>query len=188
MLLRRNLLMGIILASGMLPLAAGEPTEAKKASPTGPIYSLPYAPGTEHLVGLGYFEIPTHLGQYAVDWEMPEETPILAVHGGVVTEVVASYAKSGLTEDMKRKANYVVIRHDDGSYAIYVHLAQDGAKVKPGQRVEEGQEIALSGNTGFRPRRTCTSWPIRRARQLQAQSLTSDVTAPASSSRPHAAA
>ena len=117
--------------------------------PVGPLYSLPYEPGATFQVGQGYLEFPTHENDYAIDWEMPEETPIYAVRAGVVTEVVDSFSKSGLTEDMKAKCNYIRIQHEDGSRAIYVHLAHQGVKVKVGDEVKEGQVIALSGNTGF---------------------------------------
>jgi hypothetical protein len=117
--------------------------------PVGPLYSLPYEPGETFIVGQGYLEFPTHENLYAIDWTMPEETPILAARAGVVTEVVDSFSKSGLTEDMKQKGNFIRIRHDDDSRAVYYHIAHDGAKVKVGQKVAEGQQIALSGNTGF---------------------------------------
>lgn len=117
--------------------------------PVGPLYSLPYEPGMTFQVGQCYLEFPTHQNNYAIDWSMPEETPILAARGGVVVEAVDSFSKSGLTEDLKNKCNYIRIRHEDGSRAIYVHLAHKGSKVKVGDEVKEGQLIALSGNTGF---------------------------------------
>lgn len=45
--------------------------------------------------------------------------------------------------------NYVLIRHDDGTLGHYCHLQKGGVCVKPGDRVEVGQQIAHSGNTGF---------------------------------------
>ena len=39
--------------------------------------------------------------------------------------------------------------HDDGTTAIYAHLQMDTIRVRPGQRVERGEYIANSGNTGF---------------------------------------
>jgi len=117
--------------------------------PTGPLYSLPYAPGETFQVGQCYLEFPTHENEYAIDWSMPEETPIHAARAGLVVEAVDSFSKSGLTEDLKNKGNYIRIQHDDGSRALYYHLAQNGAKVKVGDKVAEGQVIALSGNTGY---------------------------------------
>ncbi len=114
-----------------------------------PLYSLPYAPGAEFLVGGGYLEWPTHEGVYALDWQMPEETPIMAACAGVVVETVSSHWQSGLSEELRNKDNHVIIRHDDGTYAYYAHLAQHGVQVRVGQRVREGEPIALSGNTGY---------------------------------------
>ena len=41
------------------------------------------------------------------------------------------------------------IVHDDGTMALYAHLREGGVLVRVGQRVEKGQQIGLSGNTGF---------------------------------------
>ncbi|MDH3590140.1 MAG: M23 family metallopeptidase, partial [Gammaproteobacteria bacterium] len=45
-------------------------------------------------------------------------------------------------------ANFLVILHDDSTTGEYYHLKKDGALVAEGDRVEAGQLIALSGNTG----------------------------------------
>lgn len=147
----RNAMIAIVgilaaLSSTVLAQNGMRPANVK---PVGPLYSLPYEPGQTFIVGQGYLEFPTHENEYAIDWTMPEETPILAARGGVVVEVVDSFSKSGLTEDMKNQGNFVRIRHDDGSRALYYHIAHNGAKVKVGQTVKEGERIALSGNTGF---------------------------------------
>jgi hypothetical protein len=142
-------IVGVLCVCCSSPICGQGGMRPADVKPVGPLYSLPYEPGETFLVGQGYLEFPTHENEYAIDWIMPEETPILAARGGVVSEVVDTFSKSGLTEEMKTKGNYIRIRHDDGSRAIYYHLAQNGAKVKVGQKVEEGQRIALSGNTGF---------------------------------------
>ncbi|NLS97800.1 MAG: M23 family metallopeptidase [Planctomycetaceae bacterium] len=142
-------LIGIVAAIPAAPLFAQNGMRPPNVRPVGPLYSLPYAPGATFQVGQGYLESPTHENQYAIDWGMPEETPIHAARAGLVVEAVDSFSKSGMTDDLKDKGNYLRILHDDGSRALYYHIAQNGAKVKVGQRVEEGQWIALSGNTGF---------------------------------------
>jgi len=43
----------------------------------------------------------------------------------------------------------VIVQHDDGTLGEYMHLSPSGVEVHPGQRVKRGQELALSGNTGF---------------------------------------
>ncbi|MEX1247789.1 MAG: M23 family metallopeptidase [Anaerolineales bacterium] len=90
-----------------------------------------------------------HLG---LDIGLNSRTPVRAAAGGTVT-----WAAYGL---LYNSVNYiddpygisVVIRHDfgiDGKrlYTIYAHLSE--AKVKVGDRVESGQVIALSGDTGL---------------------------------------
>ena len=44
--------------------------------------------------------------------------------------------------------NFVMIRHADGTVARYLHLRRGGALVAVGVRVEQGQRIAYSGNSG----------------------------------------
>jgi hypothetical protein len=131
------------------PLYSQSSAGVKYAKPEGPLYSLPYPPGEEFRVGQGYLEFPTHEKDYAVDWGMPEGTPILAAREGVVTEVVDRYRKGGVAEEYRGKDNHVFLQHDDGTYTMYVHLGYQAIKVKVGQRVKEGEEIALSGNTGY---------------------------------------
>lgn len=140
---------GFALVLSSTRLAAQNGMRPADVAPVGPLYSLPYEPGATFEVGQGYLDFPTHENEYAIDWIMPEETPILAARAGVVIEAVDSFSKSGLTDDMKAKGNYIRIQHEDQSRALYYHLAYQGAKVKVGETVQEGQVIALSGNTGY---------------------------------------
>lgn len=71
-----------------------------------------------------------------VDWATPVGTAVCASSGGVV-------AKAGWGSGY----GYVVyINHSDGRQTRYGHLSK--VLVKPGDRVSQGQKIALSGNTG----------------------------------------
>jgi murein DD-endopeptidase len=70
------------------------------------------------------------------DFAMPIGTPVTAPAGGRVERSVKHYAAG----------RYVVIRHDNGYRTRYLHLSK--ALVKKGDRVEMGDRIALSGNTG----------------------------------------
>ena len=45
--------------------------------------------------------------------------------------------------------NYITLKHDNGEYSQYGHLQYNSAFVKLEDKVEKGQPIALSGNTGF---------------------------------------
>lgn len=86
---------------------------------------------------------------HAVDFPLPEGTPVLAARAGTVMQVQDGHADgSRERERAADRANLVRILHDDGSMAVYAHLLA-GVPVRPGERVEAGQRIGLSGNTGF---------------------------------------
>lgn len=116
-------------------------------------YRAPFAIATDHPVTQAYPEVATHVtidSFYAIDIAMPIGTDIMAARGGVVFDVAASNFRGGL--DPARDgpaANVVRILHDDGTYAIYAHLNTNSIRVRPGDRVQRGQYIADSGNTGF---------------------------------------
>lgn len=44
--------------------------------------------------------------------------------------------------------NFITIKHKNGEYSFYAHLSQHSMKVKVGDKVKAGQEIALVGSTG----------------------------------------
>ncbi len=88
--------------------------------------------------------------RYAVDFALPEGTPIVSVREGVVMQVESDFDKAGLNrEKYGGRANFIRIVHEDGSMAVYAHLQPEGVQVRTGQRVRKGQRIGLSGNTGF---------------------------------------
>ncbi len=116
-------------------------------------YRAPFATATDHKITQAFPQVATHTtrdSQYAVDVSMPIGTDVMAARAGVVFDVAASNFSGGL--DPARdgpKANVVRILHDDGTYAIYAHLNTNTIRVRPGDRVQRGQYIADSGNTGF---------------------------------------
>lgn len=86
----------------------------------------------------------------AVDFALPEGTPVLAARAGKVMQVQGNFSGNGQDPLRDReRANFVRILHDDGSMAVYAHLRENGVLVRSGQRVEAGQRIGVSGNTGF---------------------------------------
>lgn len=115
------------------------------------VYELPYSPGDRFKVTQGYNGKFSHKGsnQYAIDWQMPEGTIVCAARGGLVVRAKDDSDRGGPSMDFDRYNNYVLIRHDDGTLGHYCHLEQGGILVRVGQRVEAGDPIAHSGNTGF---------------------------------------
>lgn len=97
----------------------------------------------------GEFSHTDSENRFAVDIAMPIGTPIHAARAGVVMDVERDFFEGGVKRSYGDKANRIRILHDDGSMAVYAHLELEKAMVYPGLRVEAGQLIAHSGNTGF---------------------------------------
>jgi murein DD-endopeptidase MepM/ murein hydrolase activator NlpD len=98
----------------------------------------------------GSFSHDDDQNRYAVDFAAPIGTPVLAARGGRVMEVEADFARAGLSRERHAaRANMIRLVHDDGAMSVYAHLRADGVLVRPGQRVRAGQQIGLSGNTGY---------------------------------------
>ncbi len=116
-------------------------------------YRAPFAMSSNHQITQAYPEALTHTAPdsyFAVDVAMPIGTDIVAARDGVVFDVASKNFRGGLDPKVDGpSANVVRILHDDGTYAIYAHLNTNTIRVKPGDRVERGQYIADSGNTGF---------------------------------------
>jgi murein DD-endopeptidase MepM/ murein hydrolase activator NlpD len=116
-------------------------------------YRAPFAVAKDYPITQAYPEVLTHTGPdsyHAVDIAMPIGTDIVAARAGIVFDVASTNFQVGL--DMQRDgpaANVVRILHDDGTYAVYAHLNTNTIRVRPGDRVERGDYIADSGNTGY---------------------------------------
>jgi murein DD-endopeptidase MepM/ murein hydrolase activator NlpD len=167
----------VVLPAASAPLGAGEPVviallaqldpaadyrrelyvQARfgdpRARPTPYVYALPYPHGLTFSVLQGFHGAFSHRGnnEYAVDFNCPVATPVVAARPGVVVAINASAQGSGTSPEFldDRRTNFVIVRHADGTLGEYMHLAPSGVDVHPGQLVERGQELALSGNTGF---------------------------------------
>lgn len=113
------------------------------------IYQLPFAEDRSYLLVQGYRSWFSHKGRLAYDFKMKTGTPILAARAGVVTSVQEGFKEGGVNKKYYRKSNSIIIRHEDGSNAMYAHLKYEGAEVKAGDTVKQGQLIGYSGNTGY---------------------------------------
>jgi murein DD-endopeptidase MepM/ murein hydrolase activator NlpD len=85
----------------------------------------------------------------AIDFAMPEGTPVLAARGGTVFGTVSVHTGGALLESMKTRNNMVRVLHEDGTIANYLHLMQGGVAVADGERVAAGKLLGYSGNTGY---------------------------------------
>ncbi|EEF58703.1 M23 family metallopeptidase [Pedosphaera parvula] len=115
------------------------------------MYTLPYAAGSSFPVSQGYHGSFSHSGpdEYAVDFKMPIGTPIHAARGGIVVKARGDSNVGGPDRKYENSANCVLIQHSDGTIGIYAHLMKGGVTVNVGDKVNAGDLIAHSGNTGF---------------------------------------
>lgn len=116
-------------------------------------YRVPYSVGASYTVTQSYPDSATHRtrdSMFAVDFAMPVGTDVVAARDGIVFDVASKNFQGGPdAADYADLANLVRILHDDGTYAVYAHLNWNTIRVRPGDRVEAGQYIADSGNTGW---------------------------------------
>jgi murein DD-endopeptidase MepM/ murein hydrolase activator NlpD len=116
-------------------------------------YALPFGAGTRYTLEQGFggrFSHNDAENRYALDFGVPEGTPVLAARAGTVMQVEESFRAHGSNAAVYGdRANFVRILHDDGSMAVYAHLAPASMLRRPGDRVAVGQMVGKSGNTGF---------------------------------------
>ena len=94
---------------------------------------------------------PAHVGNLrnAVDFIVPTNTPVLAAADGTVTYVKDDSNVGGPDPSYWNYSNFVSIMHQNGEHTRYDHLGRNSAKVRAGQQVRAGQEIAWVGMTGY---------------------------------------
>jgi murein DD-endopeptidase MepM/ murein hydrolase activator NlpD len=123
------------------------------ARPVAYAYALPFGVGQERRVIQGFGGGFSHQGSnyYAVDFDAPEGTPILAARDGLVVAAYAGANGNGHTPEWLdyTRMNFILVRHDDGTLGEYLHLLTGGVRVRAGTRVARLDFIGLSGNTGF---------------------------------------
>jgi len=112
---------------------------------------LPFKKGEKYRVSQGPGGGFSHQGKVidAVDFSMKVKTKIHAIRSGIVINSIEHFKEAGNDPSLKEKANLLAILQDDGSIARYAHLDFKGALVKVGDKVKAGDEIALSGFTGY---------------------------------------
>ena len=111
------------------------------AHPDDHLYRLPFdSPHVRVSQGFGgHYSHDDAQNRHAVDFPLAVGTPVFAARAGTVMQVV---------EDAPDDGSLLRILHADGSMAVYAHLQGGGFRVRPGQHVEAGQVLALSGNSG----------------------------------------
>lgn len=122
------------------------------AKPEMQIIPLPYKSSKKFKISQGFKGQYSHTGRgnrYAVDIAMPIGATVSAVYSGIVADLRDDFSMGGSTNYFLDKANHVTVMHEDGTIAIYAHILYGSAKVKIGDKVKAGDELARVGNTGF---------------------------------------
>lgn len=114
-------------------------------------YRLPYRTGDTFSVSQGYGGAFSHTENitFSLDFDLPEGTPVFSARGGVVVDMKQDSNEGGEADYYRDKANYVTILHNDGTFGDYLHLQKNTVRVRVGQKIRAGQQLALSGSTGF---------------------------------------
>ena len=112
-------------------------------------YQLPISP--DNLISIDTHSSPVHFGRLknAVDFIAPENTTVLAAARGTVTYVKDDSEIGGPSVSFWDYSNFISIKHQNEEYTRYDHLAFGSSKVRVGEIVNAGQEIAKVGMTGF---------------------------------------
>jgi murein DD-endopeptidase MepM/ murein hydrolase activator NlpD len=141
-----------------LPLGASPDAAARYRFPFDPTPPRPLraGPGGEGVDALGadgvpepWLELARHQGwaDQAFEFGMPAGSAVRAARAGEVARVVDGFAPEG-GKELRGNPNAVWILHEDGTGALYLHLAP-GIPVRPGQKVEAGQELGRSATPGY---------------------------------------
>ncbi len=128
----------------------GDPSAEHAA---GVVYRAPFASGARFRITQAWPDDFTHddaASMHAIDVAMPEGAAVHAARAGTVFEVADGFEEGGAHDQhLALAANFVRVLHDDGSMALYAHLAPGSIAVRPGEQVSAGSFLAASGDTGF---------------------------------------
>ena len=113
------------------------------------LLDLPFKSGLSYKIFQGYNGRETHRGENSLDFGLKIGDEIHAAFGGKVVKIEQGNSGRCARPECAENNNYVVIEHQDGSFAEYVHIIKNGARVKIGEEVKAGQLIAISGDVGY---------------------------------------
>lgn len=116
-------------------------------------YRLPFSDGNSFVISqapggpLSSHNTPDSF--HAIDFSMPELTPVLAARSGIVISTESGNIHGSKDRTLLSMANHIRILHADDTIATYAHLAPNGVLAAVGQRVQAGSLIGKSGSTGY---------------------------------------
>lgn len=91
----------------------------------------------------------TDWSRYAIDFDLKTNDIITSASDGYVVGVVDKYEFGGEGPEWKPFVNYITVYEtNSGIFIQYVRLVKNGSMVRVGDKIDAGQSIARSGNTG----------------------------------------
>jgi murein DD-endopeptidase MepM/ murein hydrolase activator NlpD len=119
--------------------------KAGKVKPdTSYVYDLPFAGEKSFLLIQAYNSKMSHAKELSLDFKMKPGSKICAARPGVVLAIKADSDKGGLQDQYLHEGNHIIIKHEDGSKAMYWHLQKDGVAVNLNDSVKKGQWIVVT--------------------------------------------
>ena len=111
-------------------------------------YKLPTAAGVPWVITQGPYGTFSHWGNslHAFDIAPRQGSCVVAMKAGI-----AYTHDLGLGQDHRHHSfgNYITIDHGNGEFSHYAHLATGTFAVHNGEHVEQGQALAIAGNSGY---------------------------------------
>lgn len=113
-------------------------------------YSLPFKK-KDLIKAVSHPKVHFAYFKYAIDFILPEGTTLFAPKAGKAIDIKVDSNKGGADPKYNnmKYLNYMTVQHSNGELSQYAHLKYRGSLVKVGDKVTQGQPIAVSGNTGF---------------------------------------
>lgn len=122
--------------------------DPQRTAPDDCKLSLPFRPTGKFEVLQGFDGALTHHGRFrhAIDFAMPEGTPVLSAREGTVT-----WIQDDDRDGTRVGGNTISLLHADGTLTQYAHLKRGSVLVRDGQAIGRGTVLALSGSTNDSP-------------------------------------
>lgn len=115
-------------------------------------YAFPLPRGVAWRLTQGFGGHASHRdadNRHAIDLAAALGTPVLSARAGRVLQVIDHFREGGTDAALKDRANLIRVLHADGSMAVYAHLAEGSAMVRPGDTVTAGMRLGAVGSVGW---------------------------------------
>ncbi len=139
----RTILTSLIFFSAWCSFGQSNAQESSKL-----ILALPFKEGKTRIVTQGYFGKYSHQGEHALDFRLRKGEAVFAAREGIVYDLKEDEDRNFWKGIKSYRANFVILKHDDGTFSKYMHMQKEGVLVNVGDTIAKGELIAEAGSTG----------------------------------------